>query len=149
MAMVGINPVQPAQQIQKSKGGKLGRPLGALGALVGGVGGGLAGAAAGPLGIAKGATLGAAQGAGAGYTLGNLIDPQRTTTETIGPKSMGGVGGFDAQSLAQKYKMSDAGRMALEGLAVVQQNPQYRDYIEPLGLAVMQDIGANNRQRMA
>lgn len=153
MAIQGINPVQPAQQRQVSRGGKLGGPLGKLGALIGGVGGGLAGFAAGgpggaALGAAKGAAFGAAQGAGAGMTLGGLIDPARTKTVTSGPQTMGSVGG-GAASLAQKYKLSDAGRLALQGLEVAKANPQYEAYQEPLAMAILQDIAANNRQRMA
>jgi len=149
MAIQGINPVQPAQQRQVSRGGKLGGPLGKLGALIGGVGGGLAGfAAGGPAGAAIGAAKGAASGAGTGMTLGGLIDPARTKTVTSGPQTMGSIGG-GAASLAQKYKLSDAGRLALQGLEVAKANPQYEAYQEPLAMAILQDIAANNRQRMA
>lgn len=148
MAIQGINPVQPAQQRKVSRGGKLAAPLGKLGALIGGVGGGLAGfAAGGPGGAAAGAAKGAAQGAGAGMTLGGLIDPARTKTVTQGPQSMGSVGG--AASLAQKYKLSDAGRLALQGFEVAKAIPEYAEYQEPLAMAILQDIAANNRQRMA
>ncbi|MDC1300000.1 hypothetical protein N8Z24_00680 [bacterium] len=160
MAMTGINPVQPEQKINKTSGGRLARPLGTLGGLIGGIGGGITGAAPGlaaenPVlawkGGAAGATKGFLMGTGAGAGLGNLIDPQRTSTQTIGPRSTGSVGGMGGgvESLAQKYKMSDSGRAALQGLAVARQNPQWQSYQEPLGMAVMQDIGANNRQGMA
>ena len=151
MAITGINQVQPAQKIQTTSGGKLARPLGALGGLIGGIGGGVVGfKGGGPAGAAKGATQGFLMGTGAGAGLGNLIDPQRTSTQTIEPGFMGSVGGTGGvETLAQKYKMSDSGRVALQGLAVARQNPQWQSYQEPLGMAVMQDIGANNKQGMA
>jgi hypothetical protein len=153
MALQGITPVQPRQQQKVARGGKLAQPLGALGGLVGGIGGGMAGfATGGPLGALKGATMGAAQGAGAGATLGSLIDPARTKTVTQGPQMMGQIGGGQllggGQSLSQKYKMSDAGRMALEGLQVAKAVPEYREYQEPLAMAILRDISANNRQRI-
>lgn len=147
MAIQGINPIQPAQTYKKSRGGKAGGVLGGLGGLAGGISGGIAGFAAGGLpGAIKGATMGAAQGAGAGMTLGGLIDPARTKTVTQAPQSMGQIGG--GQSLAQKYKMSEAGRLALEGFQVAKAIPEYQEYQEPLAMAIMQDIAANNKQRM-
>jgi hypothetical protein len=158
MALQGITPVQPRQQQKVARGGKLAGPLAALG--------GLAGAAIGTMtapgvGTKAGATLGAKLGAGlgglsaglgAGSTLGSLIDPARTKTVTQGPQMMGQIGGGQllggGQSLSQKYKMSDAGRMALEGLQVAKAVPEYQQYQEPLAMAILQDISANNRQRI-
>lgn len=142
MALQGITPVQPSQQQKVSRGGKLGRMLSGLGLVVGGT----IGAAGGPMGALKGASAGAA----AGGSLGNLIDPVRTKTVTTqGPQSMGQVGQVGGgQSLSQKYKMSDAGRLALEGLQVAKAVPEYREYQEPLAMAILQDISANNRQRI-
>jgi len=152
MALQGITPVQPRQQQKVSRGSKLAGPLAALGGLAGAAIGTMAAPGA---GTASGATLGAKLGAGlggltaglgAGATLGGLIDPARTKTVTQGPQSMGQVGG--GQSLSQKYKMSDAGRLALEGLQVAKAVPEYREYQEPLAMAILQDISANNRQRI-
>lgn len=149
MAIVGVNPVAPAQKRTISKGGKLGGQLGALGGVIGGVAGGIAGMAGGPLAALQGATLGAAQGAGAGGTLGSLIDPARAKTVSQAPQSMGSAGGGQGLSIAEKYKMSQNGRIILDALQVAKSIPAYAEYQKPLGMAILQDIAANNPQRMA
>ena len=149
-----INPVQPARVITKRSGGGSRNILtgigGAIGGVVGGLGGALAGgASAGPAGVAigagKGALFGASAGAGLGSTISGFVDPVRTRQVQQGGPQMSG-GGLSMSNLSHKYKMSPAGLAALEGYQAIETSPQYAEFKQPLGMAILQDIAQNNRR---
>ncbi len=137
---IGVNPVQRqhTQQVKRS-GGKTGQALQGLGALAGGVIGGMAG----PGGAAMGALSGASAGAGLGSFIGGQVDPVRQQV-TQGPTQTASAP-LQTSQIAQKYKLTDAGRAALQGLEVAKANPQFAEYQEPLALAIMTDIAQNNQ----
>jgi hypothetical protein len=141
MAGVQINPVAPPRKKMVKRGGKLGEILGKVGAVGGGIIGGFTG---GPMGALQGATTGATMGS----TLGGLADPGRMV-EAKPPQPQSQPRMDTLGQLSQKYKLSDNGRIALNALQVAQRNPQYQEYIEPLGMAVMTDIGQNNQRGMS
>ena len=134
MAITPIQPVQKRQQQTRTTGGQLGKTLGPALGIAGAIAGGLATGGTGALG-------GFSAGMGAGQGLGQILDPvKRETVEQQQPSAPQ----LGVQQVSQKYKMSDNGRIALEGLQVAQADPAYAEYQEPLALAIMQDIAQNN-----
>ena len=136
---IGVNPVQRQQTQQvKRKGGKTGQALQGLGAIAGGVVGGLAGGPAGAL-------AGASAGQGLGGFIGGQVDPVRQ--QVTQGQDQTATGQIQTSQIAQKYKLTDAGRAALDGLEVAKANPQFAEFQEPLALAIMTDIAQNNQAR--
>lgn len=141
MAITPVQPVARPQQRVERSGGKLGKPLGTALGLAGGIAGGIVGAAGGPASAAQGALGGFAAGQATGQGLGGLIDPAKSKVVSNQPMASAPM---PTQSVSQKYKMSDNGRIALEGLRVAQADPDFAEYQEPLALAIMNDIAQNN-----
>lgn len=151
MALQGIQPVQPRPAKQKTRTGDATKILKPVGQALGAIGGGLAAAATtpftGPLGLAAAGTLGAASGAQAGGGLGAFLGEKITPTRTITEQPQAAPPIQNLQSLSQQYKMTDNGRLMLEGLAIAQSDPDLQEFAKPLGTAIMQDIAQNNPRR--
>lgn len=158
MAITRVSPVAPPQKgttthVTPSKTAKgLGRGLGVAGGLAGATTGAMQGAAlgapAGPHGAALGAVaggvvglIGGAQGGQAlGQTIGEGISPTRTKQVEVTAQPQ-------IPQQLQGFKFSQQGLTVLDAFNNIDQlGPDYAEYKQPLGIALMQDIAANNKR---